>query len=241
MGEETPSQASFKKDPTSGISRREMFIGLGSTAVLLGLGGTRYLGHNPLCHPPGGQSEAHLVNGCIRCERCYEACPRHVIAPARIEDGLLGMRAPMLNFDENYCDFCAEENGGEPLCLRVCPTSALSLKDEELKDREITTPSGTVSIKSPDLGLAVINTTECLAYRDTGCRFCFDACPMNPKAIELYGGTNGTNPRVRVVAANCNGCGACESACVSLKAGSIATGATERAVKIRPLEVVYDL
>ncbi|MFR5091294.1 MAG: 4Fe-4S binding protein [Adlercreutzia equolifaciens] len=46
------------------------------------------------------------MSGCIRCERCYEACPRQAIVPAKIEDGLLGMRSPMLDFNtRNYCDF----------------------------------------------------------------------------------------------------------------------------------------
>ena len=226
--------------PKRSVSRRQaLAIGLGGTAVLLGLGSLRYIGHNPLVHPPGGQSEAHLVDACIRCERCYEACPRHIIVPAHIEDGLLGMRAPTLDFNENYCDSCAAENGGQPLCVQVCPTSALSLEGEELKAREMTVSgpdgdSATMTVQTPDLGLATIDTSQCLAYRDTGCRFCYDACPLNPKAIELYGGTGNTNPRVRVVAANCNGCGACESACVSLKAGSIASGATERAIVVRP-------
>ena len=34
----------------------------------------------------------------------------------------------------------------------------------------------------------------------------------------------------------CNGCGACESVCVSLQNGSISAGATERAIVVRPLE-----
>ena len=47
---------------------------------------------------------------------------------------------------------------------------------------------------------------------------------------------NGAHPVV--IADRCNGCGACESVCVSLKAGSIASGATERAIVIRSLEAL---
>ena len=36
----------------------------------------------------------------------------------------------------------------------------------------------------------------------------------------------------------CNGCGACESACVSLQNGSISEGATSRAIIIKPLDQV---
>lgn len=207
------------------VSRRALCIGAGSTAVLLGLGALRYAGHNPLVRPPGGQDEAHLVSACIRCERCYEVCPRKVIVPAHIEDGLLGMRSPMLSFDVNYCDFCQEENGGTPLCCEVCPTDALSLSEGSTADTTI-------------LGLAVIDQWQCLAYRETGCRECYDACceARETPAIELT--NDASTPRPVVIAENCNGCGACESACISLSAGSIAEGAQARAIVVKPLSAL---
>lgn len=203
------------------VTRRSLIIGAGSTAALLGMGALRYVGHAPLVRPPGGQDEAHLVSACIRCEKCYEACPRRVIVPAHIEDGLLGMRSPALDFDADFCDFCTEENGGEPLCVKVCPTEALQL------------PAGATA-ETTLLGLAVIDESQCLAFRDTGCRYCYDACPY--EAIELTG--ESSNPRVSVVVDKCNGCGACESVCVSLKAGSIASGATERAIVVKPIDTI---
>ena len=208
-----------KEADASGVTRRGLFIGVGGTITLLALGGLRYAGHTPLCHPPGGQDEAHLVSACIRCQRCIEVCPRDVLVPAHIEDGLLGMRAPTFNFNESYCDFCQESNGGSPRCVEVCPTGALALP-------EGATPQATI------MGLAVIDTATCLAYRDTGCRYCFDACPYD--AIELT--ADNSNPKPIVLTDLCNGCGACESVCVSLKAASIATNATERAIKVRPVE-----
>lgn len=208
-----------KDADASGVSRRGLFIGVGGTVMLMALGGLRYAGHTPLCHPPGGQDEAHLVSACIRCQRCIEVCPRHVLVPAHIEDGLLGMRAPTFDFNESYCDFCTESNEGHPWCVAVCPTGALDLP-------EGATPQTTI------MGHAVIDTTTCLAYRDTGCRYCFDACPY--EAIELTG--DASNPKPIVLNDTCNGCGACESVCVSLKAASIATNATERAIVVRPVE-----
>lgn len=220
--EPKPAAAAAKRtrEPMS-VSRRSLVIGVGSTAALLGLGALRYVGHNPLNRPPGGQDESHLVSACIRCEKCYEACPRHVIVPARIEDGLLGMRSPALDFSANYCDFCQEENGGTPLCVATCPTLALQL------------PEGATA-QNTIIGLAVIDSRTCLAFRDTGCRECYDACPY--EAITLEG--TGYSPRPVIVEDRCNGCGACESACVSLSSGSIASGATERAVVVRPLETL---
>ncbi|WP_302396520.1 4Fe-4S dicluster domain-containing protein [Eggerthella sinensis] len=218
MSEEDEASKKRAKEPMN-VSRRSLVIGVGSTAALLGMGALRYAGHTPLVRPPGGQDEAHLVSACIRCEKCYEACPRKVIVPAHIEDGLLGMRSPALDFDANFCDYCADENGGEPLCVKVCPTEALQL------------PSGATA-ETTLLGVAVIDESQCLAFRDTGCRYCYDACPY--EAIELTG--ESSNPRVAVLPEKCNGCGACESVCVSLKAGSIASGATERAIVVKPTE-----
>ena len=220
-GEKTaPSERAIAPTRSDGVTRRALCIGTGATAVMLGLGALRYVGHNPIPRPPGGQDEMHLVATCIRCQRCYEACPRHVIVPAHIEDGILGMRSPALDFDSNYCDFCTEENGGEPLCVKCCPTGALTLDEGATAETTL-------------LGLAVLDRTTCLAYRETGCRECYDACPY--EAIEIDG-----DNRPSVIADRCNGCGACEAACVSLSAGSIVTGATERAIVVRSLETVEE-
>lgn len=143
MSEEDEISSKRAKGPLD-VSRRALLIGAGSTAALLGLGALRYAGHNPLVRPPGGQDEARLVSACIRCEKCYEACPRGVIVPAHIEDGLLGMRSPALKFDADFCDYCADENGGEPLCVKVCPTEALALPADATAENTL-------------LGLAVID------------------------------------------------------------------------------------
>ena len=79
------------------------------------------------------------------------------------------------------------------------------------------------------LGVAELNQDLCLAYRLIGCRFCYDACEF--EAMELD-----ENNRPYVIADACNGCGACESVCVSLQNGSISAGATERAIIVCPLE-----
>lgn len=219
-GADKPSK---KKEPMT-TTRRAVIIGVASTAVLLGLGALRYVGHTPLKRPPGGQDEAHLVDACIRCEKCYEACPRKIIYPARIEDGLLGMRSPALDFSSNWCDFCVEENGGIPLCVKTCPTGALALPDG-------------ANAYSNVIGLAVIDQKTCLAYRDTGCHFCYDACAETGyDAIELDG--TGYSSRPYVINDKCVGCGACESVCVSLSEGSIVAGATERAIVVRPLSAL---
>ena len=155
----------------AGMTRRTLCLGAGGAAVMLGLGGLKYAGSQPLVRPPGGQDEERLISACIRCEKCYEICPRDVIAPAHLEDGVLNMRTPTFDFSAN------------------------------------------------------------LAYKLIGCRFCYDACPY--EAMELD-----ENNRPVVIEDKCNGCGACESVCVSLQNGSISEGATARAIVVHPLDEV---
>lgn len=202
---------------TGGMSRRTLCLGVGGAAVLLAIGGAGAVAPaNAVVRPPGGQDEERPLSACIRCEKCYEICPRDVIAPAHLEDGLLGMRTPVMDFSANWCDFCGEANGGVPLCAQACPTEALRLAADAQAETTL-------------IGVAQINTDWCLAYKLIGCKFCYDACPY--EAIEMD-----DEGRPKIIEDRCNGCGACESACVSLQNGSISAGATARAVTIKPLE-----
>lgn len=200
---------------TPAITRRSLCLGIGSAAAMMGMGAVKYIGDTPVVRPPGGQDVDRLLSSCIRCQKCTEICPRDVIVPSHIENGLLGMRTPMLNFSKNYCDFCSEENNDIPLCVEACPTQALLAKPAERAEESVI------------LGKAEINPDWCLAYRLTGCRFCYDACPYN--AIELD-----EHNRPVVIEELCNGCGACEAACVSLENGSITQGANTRAIVVVP-------
>ena len=177
---------------------------------------------------PTARHEAHLVGGCIRCERCYEACPRQAIVPAKIEDGLLGMRSPMLDFNTgNYCDFCLRGERRQSLVRGGVPHGrALELPATYTVGNPETGETGDIII-----GTAEIDPRTCLAYRMTGCRDCYDAC--NYGAIELKD-EGGANPIPYVVEDKCNGCGACQAACLSLSSGSIKS--SERAIVVRPVE-----
>lgn len=200
----------------AGMTRRTLCLGVGGAAVLLGMGGLKLVGSTPVVRPPGGQDEDRLLSACIRCEKCLEICPHDIIVPSHIENGILGVRTPTLDFSAKWCDWCAEANGGEPLCVKVCPTEALSLP-------EAATPENTI------LGIAVLKKEYCLAHKVISCRFCYDACEFD--AIKLD-----KDNIPYVINDACNGCGACESVCVSLQNSSIDDAMTTRAIVIEPVE-----
>lgn len=216
MGKEETASAPAAEPTIGGMSRRAFAAGCVGAAAALALGGMKAIPAQALVRPPGGQDESVLLGACIHCEKCYEACPRHVIAPATFEDGILNMRVPKMDFRSDYCDFCAEENGGMPKCVATCPTKALQL------------PAGATA-ENTIIGVAEITTDWCLAYRRMFCRSCYDACPY--EAITL------NDSSCPVVHADlCNGCGACEAVCISMQAGSIAVGENHRAIIVVPVE-----
>lgn len=201
------------------LSRRTLCAGAVGAASMLAVGTLKLVPSSPHVRPPGGQDEDALIGACIRCQRCVEACPKGAIAAQHVEEGVLTVRTPVASFDRGWCDFCEEENGGDPLCVRHCPTGALSLR---------AVASGGVPLsQSLVLGKAVIVREWCLGYRLTGCRYCYDVCPYG--AIELD-----DTGRPYVIAEACNGCGACQSVCVSMQEGSLSEGATSRAIVVVP-------
>lgn len=197
----------------AGMTRRSFALGCGGAAVLLAMGGFKALPAEAKVRPPGGQDEDRLISACIRCERCVEACPKKALSPAHLEDGVLGVRTPVAAFDRGWCDFCKEANDGHPLCVKACPTEALRLE----ADAE---PHNTI------IGKAYIIHDWCLAYRNTGCRFCYDACvDAGYDAIELD-----QYNRPIVIEDKCVGCGKCQNVCVSQTEGSVQEVMTSRAI-----------
>lgn len=196
------------------MSRRTFALGAGGLVVCMGLGGVKLLPAQAVVRPPGGQNEDAFLAGCTRCEKCLEACPNDAIKLCHIEDGIINMRTPQMDFSSSYCDFCQEHNGGHPRCVDACLTGALKL-------------DGSATAQSVRIGKAQITQDWCLAYMDMGCHKCYDVCPYS--AIELD-----DQGRPYVVEERCNGCGACEAACVSLTNGSrsAASDATSRAIVV---------
>ncbi|MDR1184297.1 MAG: 4Fe-4S dicluster domain-containing protein [Coriobacteriales bacterium] len=206
-----PRDGSKKRHGLS-ISRRTFAFGMAGACAVVGLGGLKYLPSRALCRPPGGQNEDYLTSACIHCEKCREICPRNAIAPAHIEDGVLNARTPRMAFRQGWCDFCENEPRG-PRCVEVCPTRALRAQDAA----------------EAIIGVAVLNRDWCLAAKGMGCHECVDVCSYEAMSI-------GGDHVPLVDESACNGCGACEFACISMSAGSVSVGATDRAIVVRPQE-----
>lgn len=92
---------------------------------------------------------------------------------------------PEVHFTESECTFCGN-------CVERCEVDALSL--------------GT----SPPWRLQPVIADTCLALNNVVCETCRDAC--EPRAIRFHYRIGGT-PHPEVELENCNGCGACVSAC----------------------------
>ena len=88
---------------------RKAFLGVGAAAVCSGAFGGIALalgGPDELLRPPVVRDEAEFASRCIRCYRCISVCPTGVLAPATLDDGLLAMKTPKVDFHRGYCDFC---------------------------------------------------------------------------------------------------------------------------------------
>lgn len=204
------------RSPRPLITRRSLVAGAAGALALCGLGALGFAPANAQVRPPGGQDGCHVLSACVHCGLCIEACPERVVAPAHVEDGVAGMRTPVMDFSRGFCNFCKDANDSHPLCVASCPTGALRL------------PAGATA-RQTLIGLARITEEDCLAFNSISCKFCVEACPYD--ALELD-----EHKEPRVVEDRCNGCGACEAACVSLRHGFDKSGSGRRAVHVDPLE-----
>lgn len=169
------------------VTRRTFALGAAGFAGLFAIGGIAVGldGETPVLRPPGGQDEDAFLAGCLKCDKCRSICPQDCISTGVMEDGVLNYRAPKLDFHRGWCTFC-------DLCIQACPTKVLSPFDEAY-DR---------------IGVAVIDTDECIAYRKGGCQKCVEACEYDALHLDDAG-------RPVVKADACNGCGLCEYVCPS--------------------------
>jgi NAD-dependent dihydropyrimidine dehydrogenase PreA subunit len=190
------ASASAGEPPPWGVSRRR-FLG----AAAGGFGGLLLVDRvafastvaEPALRPPGARSEAELLERCVRCGVCMQACPTNAVQPDLAPGGFTGFFAPVLVMRRGGCD---------PACTRcgeVCPTGALHELDAGAKRRWV-------------IGTAVVEADRCLRARGEDCRICVETCPY--QAVEVVPGAAGpSGTGLRVLADRCTGCGLCEFRC----------------------------
>lgn len=162
--------------------------------------------------PPGALPDDDFNAACIKCGQCVVACPYDTLKlePA---GGNLPIGMPYFEPRQVPCYLCPTIP-----CMKACPTGALSPKLKNINDSR--------------MGLAVIDTENCLSWKGLRCEICHRECPIKGKAITLE-----THPRqiskhamfIPVVHSDaCTGCGICVRACPT----------TEPAIRILPHALV---
>lgn len=130
--------------------------------------------------PPWHQGIIH-ADSCRDCHHpCVDACETGVIQLHAADHALKGL--PYLAFTQAGCNFCGA-------CVTVCPLPIP--KDDQAP---------------PNIGLAQLNQTRCLAWNKVVCMSCRFACDVN--AIHM---TSIHPPTINE--AQCTGCGNCISVC----------------------------
>ena len=188
-------------------SRRTFVFGAAALAVgaCVGAGARPQAAACDTLRPPGATGEAEFMARCIRCDRCISICPTDVLYPLGIEQGVLAVRTPALDFRAGSCTFC-------DLCRQVCPTDAI----------------GAVDPYAPEagrIGGAQVLPERCLAFITPGsCGVCVDACPYGALSFD-------DERRPQVDDAKCNGCGECVRICPA-NVNTSFTGGEERGIRV---------
>lgn len=174
------------------IQRRKTLNSIMQTMGLVALGGfiwSAFISEaksNPLwLYPPGARDD--FVNSCIRCGLCVEACPFYTLRLSK--EGTKGL--PIFVPREIPCFMCEDIP-----CASACPTDAL--------DINLVSTNNSLDITKARMGVAVVDTLNCIAYAGIQCDACYRACPLIDEAIYLEYKANERT-----------GCGKCEKACIT--------------------------
>ena len=196
--------------------RRKFILGTARTAGIVALGGLMWSAYvdevtanKLILRPPGALQEDDFLSTCIKCGMCVEACPfdtLHLAGPG--DNKPIG--TPYFEPRDIPCYMCIDIP-----CVPVCPTGALNV--------ESVTTNKILDINKADMGIAVVDTKNCIAFWGIQCDACYRACPLLDQAICLEYEKNertGKHAFLKPIVDSdfCTGCGLCEHACVTKKA-----------------------
>ena len=196
--------------------RRKFFLSVARSIGLATLGGLVWSAYidelsasQLILRPPGALDEKDFLKNCIKCGMCVEACPFDTLKLAKPGDNK-PLGTPYFTPREVPCYMCVDIP-----CVPICPTNALDITKVS-KD-------GKLDINKAQMGVALIDTKNCIAFWGIQCDACYRACPLLDVAIKLEYEKNertGKHAFLKPVVDSdfCTGCGLCERACVTQKA-----------------------
>jgi ferredoxin-type protein NapG len=196
--------------------RRKFFLTIARATGLAALGGLVWSAYvdemtasSLLLRPPGALDEEDFLKTCIKCGMCVEACPYDTLVLAKPGDNK-PLGTPYFTPRDIPCYMCPDIP-----CVPVCPTDALDIT-------KVST-DGKLNINQAQMGVAVLDTKNCIAFWGIQCDACYRACPLLDVAIKLDYQKNertGKHAFLKPVVDSdfCTGCGLCERACVTEKA-----------------------
>jgi ferredoxin-type protein NapG len=196
--------------------RRKFFLTVARATGLAALGGLVWSAYvdevtasQRLLRPPGALPEKDFLSTCIKCGMCVEACPFDTLKLAKPGDNK-PLGTPYFEPRDIPCYMCPDIP-----CVPVCPSDALDIK--------LVSTNNKLDINKADMGVAVVDATNCIAFWGIQCDACYRACPLMDEAIKLEYEQNsrtGKHAFLKPVVDSdfCTGCGLCERACVTQKA-----------------------
>ncbi|MEA2029230.1 MAG: ferredoxin-type protein NapG [Campylobacterota bacterium] len=199
-----------------GTTRREFILSATRALGIAALGGlvwSAYLdevtANELVLRPPAALDEADFLRQCIKCGMCVEACPYDTLSLAKAGSNK-PLGTPYFEPREIPCYMCPDIP-----CVPVCPTDALDITKVSTNNQ--------LDINKSQMGIAVVDAKNCIAFWGIQCDACYRACPLLDQAIFLEYSKNertGKHAFLKPIVDSdfCTGCGLCERACVTEEA-----------------------